>query len=143
MLLKIAPWPPLAAQLAPDWVLLVLIYWSLELPDRYGVVTAWAIGLLIDVLTGRLLGQFALNYAILIYLCIKQQRRLKHFPLLQQGLFILFILFVSQLIVFWTENLGQSTQFQASFILPIITGTFIWPLLHSLITHLRLATRST
>ena len=139
MMLKIAPWPMPIPKLAPDWILLTLIYWSLEIPDRYGVITAWIIGLLTDVLTGRLLGQFALSYALLIYLCIKQHRRIKHSPVIQQGLFIMFILFLSRLIIFWTENLQHTTQFELSFWLPILTGTIVWPFIHSLLTRLRLA----
>ncbi len=37
----------------PDWIVLVLIYWSIALPERFGVFTACAIGLLSDVLTGK------------------------------------------------------------------------------------------
>ncbi|MEY4767510.1 MAG: rod shape-determining protein MreD, partial [Pseudomonadota bacterium] len=65
MSLRIAPFPQLIRIFNPDWVLLVLIYWTLALPYRRGVLTAWGIGLLTDVLTGRLLGEYALIYALI------------------------------------------------------------------------------
>lgn len=138
MMLKITPWPMPIPNFMPDWVLLTLIYWSLEQPDRYGVITGWIIGLFVDVLTGRLLGQYALGFALIIYLCLKQHRRLQHLPFLQQGLFILVLMFLSQFIIFWTENLKHSTQFQTAFWLPVVTGTLIWPIFHHIMTRIRM-----
>ena len=66
--LRIAPWPGEMAALNPDWVLLVLIYWSLAIPERVGIFHAWTFGLLTDVLTGRMLGQYALAYSLVIYI---------------------------------------------------------------------------
>ena len=62
MCLRIAPLSGDLALLSPDWVLLVLIYWALYLPERVGIVHAWIFGLLTDVLLGRMLGQYALAY---------------------------------------------------------------------------------
>ena len=84
MCLKIAP---LQAQLAvynPDWVLLTLIYWSLAVPERVGVFHAWSFGLLTDVLTGRMFGQYALAYSLVIYLCLSLDKRLRQFPFSQR-----------------------------------------------------------
>lgn len=56
MCLRIVPLSDDLALLNPDWVLLVLIYWSLYLPDRVGIFHAWIFGLFTDVLLGRMLG---------------------------------------------------------------------------------------
>jgi rod shape-determining protein MreD len=104
MSLRIAPWPGEMAALNPDWVLLVLIYWSLAIPERVGIFHAWTFGLLTDVLTGRLLGQYALAYSLVIYICLKLHKRLRQFPLLQQGLFIFFCLLLSQLLLFFNKK---------------------------------------
>ncbi len=97
MCLRIAPMSGVMAAINPDWVLLSLIYWALAVPERVGIFHAWTFGLLTDVLMGRQFGQHALTYSLIIYLCLKLHKRLRQFPLIQQGLFIFFCLLLSQL----------------------------------------------
>lgn len=141
MCLRIAPLSGDWALLNPDWVLLALIYWSLNLPERVGIFHAWIFGLLTDVLLGRLLGQYALAYALIIYICLKLHKRLRQFPFLQQGLFIFFCLLLSQLLLFFIKNLQHPAQLQASFWLPVITGTLAWPLVYGLLSFVSLFRR--
>ena len=137
MALRILPLPTSLDTINPDWVLLVLLYWVMTTPERCGVLNAWVIGLLVDVLTGRLLGQYALAYALACYVCIKL-KRLQHHALLQQSIIIFMILSLSQVMLFWTENIQSPTAFQIAFWLPVITGTLCWPLVSALFRSLRL-----
>ena len=141
MCLRIAPWPGEMAAFNPDWVLLVLIYWSLAIPDRVGIFHAWIFGLFTDVLTGRMLGQYALAYSLVIYICIKLHKRLRQFPILQQGLFVFFCLLLSQLLLFFIKNLQHPAQLHASFWLPVFTGTLCWPLVYGVLRFVRLSRR--
>ncbi|MEQ1528319.1 MAG: rod shape-determining protein MreD [Methylococcales bacterium] len=138
MSLRIAPWPDSISLFNPDWILLTLIYWALALPERVGVFHAWAFGILTEVLTGRLFGQYALAYSLCIYFCLKRHKRLRHMPLLQQGLFIFFCLLLSDLLTFWLKTLQHSAQMQPTFLLPIITGTLCWPVVYTTLRHIRL-----
>lgn len=142
MCLRIAPLPPTLAAFNPDWVLLTLIYWSLALPERVGIFHAWTFGLLTDVLTGRLFGQYALAYSLVIYICLKLHKRLRQFPLLQQGLFIFFCLLLSQLLLFFIKNLQHPAQLHGSFWLPVFSGTLCWPLVHTMLRFVRLKKRN-
>lgn len=137
MALRILPLPTGLDTINPDWVLLVLLYWVTTTPDRIGVLNAWVIGLLVDVLTGRLLGQYALAYAIVCYICIKAHTRLQNHALLQQGAIIFLLLLLSQAMLFWTENIQSPTSFQVAFWLPVITGAICWPLVHTLFHRVR------
>ncbi len=141
MCLRIAPWPGEMSAFNPDWVLLVLVYWSLTLPDRVGIFHAWTFGLLTDVLTGRLLGQYALAYSLVIYICLKLHKQLRQFPMLQQGLFVFFCLLLSQLLLFFIKNLQHPAQLHASFWLPVFTGTLCWPLVYGVLRFVRLSRR--
>ncbi len=38
--------PQWLGYLRPAWVLLVVFYWVMALPDRLGMITAWLVGLL-------------------------------------------------------------------------------------------------
>jgi len=141
MCLRIAPWPSGLAAINPDWVLLSLIYWSLAVPERVGIFHAWTFGLLTDVLTGRLFGQYALAYSLVIYLCLNLHKRLRQFPLIQQGLFIFFCLLLSQLLLFLIKNIHNPAQLRASFWLPVFSGTLCWPLVYTVLRFVRLAKR--
>lgn len=142
MCLRIAPWPSELSIYNPDWVLMTLIYWSLALPERFGIFHAWTIGLLTDVLTGRLMGQYALAYSLVIYVCLKLHKRIRQFPLIQQGLFIFVCLLLSQLLVFLVKNLQNPAQIHASFWFPVLSGTFCWPLVYNILRFVRLFHRS-
>jgi rod shape-determining protein MreD len=139
--LRIAPLPGALAAFNPDWVLLSLIYWSLAVPERVGIFHAWTFGLLTDVLTGRLLGQYALAYSLVIYICLKLHKRLRQFPLIQQGLFIFCCLLLSQLLLFLIKNFQHPAQLHASFWLPVFTGTVSWPMVYTVLRFVRLSQR--
>ena len=48
LILSIMPLPDAVAPFRPDWVAVVLIYWSLIEPRRYGLFTAFWLGLVVD-----------------------------------------------------------------------------------------------
>ncbi len=152
MCLRIAPFPLVISHLNPDWVLLLLIYWSLALPYQQGVVNAWLVGLLTDVLIGCPLGEHALVYVLIVYVCITLHKRLRQFPLLQQMVFIFSCLLIAQIIVFWVESMRGVTKissmfggdalkmtrhFSMSFWLSILTGTLVWPFINPILHFIR------
>ena len=57
------PMPDWAELWRPSWVALVLIYWCIAVPERTGVIAGWVVGLLVDVMSGTLLGQHGLAFA--------------------------------------------------------------------------------
>ena len=54
--------PDAVMHLKPLFTLLVLIYWNMALPDKVGISEALVIGLLLDILTGPILGLHALLF---------------------------------------------------------------------------------
>lgn len=139
MCLKILPLPPAFVVYNPDWVLLTLIYWSLALPDRVGIFHAWSFGLLTDVLTGRMFGQYALAYSIVIYICLSLHKRLRQFPVFQQAVFIFCCLLLSQLLLFFIKNIKYTGQLKPTFWLPVFVGTLCWPVVYTVLRFVRLA----
>ena len=125
--LRIFPWPGVAPLLNPDWILMSLVYWSLTAPERIGVGRAWVVGVLTDALTGRMLGQYALAYSIVVYICAKLHMRIRQFPLSQQAATIFLLLLLSQLLIFWTENLQGHTALTWAYWLPSWVGAALWP----------------
>jgi rod shape-determining protein MreD len=124
--LNLLPLPSSVAVNNPDWVLLCLVYWALALPERVGVVSAWCVGLIMDVLTAHLMGQHAMAYALVIYLCIRIHRRMRLYPPVQQAVSVFFYLGGSQVFLFWTGRLQGSQEKPAIAWFAIVLGAIMW-----------------
>src|SRR5690348_3654604 len=92
LLLMLMPLPQALAPLKPYWPALVLIYWSLEAPERTGIGLAFLVGLGADLLDGALLGEQALRLAALTFIVLRFRARLRFFPMWQQALAVLVLL---------------------------------------------------
>jgi len=93
-LLNLLPWGSLIG--VPDFVALVLIFWSIHQPRKVGIGVAFLMGLLMDVHDASLLGENALAYTLLSYFAIMIHRRVLWFPLGTQMLHVLPLLLVMQ-----------------------------------------------
>jgi rod shape-determining protein MreD len=131
--------PPWLDALRPYWVALVLIYWALETQDLISLGWAFIIGLLLDLLTGSLLGLHALSLVIIIYLVTRFRPRLRFFPPWQQALSLFALLLNDRIILLWIISLRGDPLPPLSFWLPPIIGTVVWPWLFLLLDRVRSA----
>ena len=70
----------------PDFLALVVVFWSVHQPLRIGVGAAFMFGLAMDVHQASLLGQHALAYTALSFFAITIHRRLLWFTVPSQAL---------------------------------------------------------
>ena len=49
LIMELAPWPAGFQAFKPSWLVLVLLYWTLALPDRVSIGWAFLLGLLWDI----------------------------------------------------------------------------------------------
>ena len=121
------PMPDWAALWRPAWVALVLIYWCMALPSRAGVLVGWVVGLLLDVMTGTLVGQHALALAVTAYVAHQLHRRVRVLPIWQQGVTVFGLVFVFQALVLWINGIkGMPVSLQAYLTAPL-TSMLLWP----------------
>ena len=137
LLLTVIPLPDWALTLRPDWVGLVLIYWCMALPDRVGVTTGWFMGLMVDLLTGTLLGQHALSLTIVAYVTLNFHQRLRLVPVWQQSLTILVLLVLHQLLSLWISRIICRPGVPWYFWTPSLLGMIIWPLVYATLRGMR------
>jgi len=121
----------------PDWVAMVLIYWCLALPHRFGMGIGWLVGLLVDVGRGALLGQHALAFATLAYLTLQTHRRLRAFALWQQAVSVLVFLLIEQVLVFWISGVIGYPPRDGWYLAPAVGGMIGWPLLFVVLRDVR------
>ena len=96
LILQVFPLPQWADQLRPQWPLLILIYWSMALPERAGIFTALIVGLIVDGMLDDLLGQHALAYALAIYIVMTTYKRLRLTPMWQQAVAVFLLLMIER-----------------------------------------------
>jgi rod shape-determining protein MreD len=136
-ILTIMPLPEWAQTFRPQWVVLILIYWCLALPERVGVGVGWIAGLLLDVLTGSLLGQHALGLAVVAFLTLKLYRRVRVLPLPQQMFTVFVLLLVERLLTLWSAAVaGYATPSLWYWLTPMI-GTLLWPWVYVILRDIR------
>jgi len=137
LVLTITPLPEWARYLRPDFVTMVLIYWCLAMPERIGVGIAWTMGLLVDTLTGTLLGQNALGMSVVAYLTLGLYQRIRLFPLWQQSLFVWALLVIHQTLDLWINGIIGRPNHTWKYWVPSVLGMLMWPLIFKLLRGIR------
>lgn len=137
LILMILPLPDWAQSYRPNWVALILIYWSMALPKRVGLWFALITGLLVDSLQGTLLGQHALALVIIMYLNLNLYQRIRVLSLPQQSFYVFSLLFICQLIVAWVEGIMGRPTSLSSFLWAPLVGMLIWPWVFVILRDIR------
>ncbi len=139
-LLTIMPIPVWAEPFRPEWILLLVIYWSMTTPRWIGVGSAWGLGLMVDVLRGALLAQHALGFALTAFISIRFYQRVRSYPLHQQALFIAMILLPHMSVSLWVYGvLGQDPE-SWTYWSPALASAIVWPWIYIVMRAVRRTT---
>lgn len=134
LILQVFPLPDWADQLRPQWPLLVLVYWSMLLPERVGIFTAMIVGLFVDVMLDALLGQHVLAYAVAIFIVITTYKRLRLMHAWQQALVVFLLLMIERIVTAVVLGMTRGQATDLYFWFPPLTGMLLWPLLGLLLS---------
>ena len=137
-LLAIVPLPEWAMSYRPEWVPMVLIYWAMALPYRVGIGSAWAVGLVLDVLEGSNLGVNALALVVVAYVALSLHQRMRMFSVLQQSGLVLALVGLNLMVCNWLQIVtGQSVSSNLMFLTAALTSAVTWPSLFPLLRQIR------
>lgn len=140
-LLTLLPLPEMLEPFKPYWVAMVVVYWSLETHDTISLGLAFLVGLLLDILSGSLMGLHALSLVIMVFLVQRFRSRLRFFPPWQQALSVLGLLVNDRIILIWiTALLGEPIP-TWEYWLPPLVAMAIWPWLFLLLDRIRARAR--
>ncbi len=137
LMLTMMPLPDSVSAFRPDWVALIMIFWTMTVPRRISVGVAWIVGIFVDVSQGTLLGQHALALCAVAYVTVKFHLLMRVFPLMQLTATIFAILALYQFLLFWINGVVGINAPSISYWAPVITGTLIWPLLYTFVSGVR------
>jgi rod shape-determining protein MreD len=143
-MLSIIPLPEWGLALRVDWIGLLIIFWSMTLPRTFGIGSAWACGIILDILLGSPLGQNALGYVIIIFIISKMHQLFLSVPLFQQAFFIALLLIIKQLLSLWINGItGHLPGDLLLFFFPSLLVFIVWPwlfiIMRDICRNLRLA----
>jgi len=136
-MLMITPMPAAVEAFRPDWLALVLMFWSMAVPRSYSVGIAWLIGIVLDVAQGTLLGQHALALCVIVYITVKFHLLMRVFPLSQLTATVFALLALYQFLLFWINGVAGVTAPAIDYWGPVVAGTIVWPFLSILLSGLR------
>ncbi|EHR40695.1 rod shape-determining protein MreD [Alishewanella jeotgali] len=137
LLLTIIPLPYQMTLFRPDWALLVIIYWTLALPRKVSIGTAFVVGFLTDILVGTVLGVNALAFSVVSFIVAANYLKIRNFSMLQQALLVAMFLALYQLLLFWLSHFLTGVNFRPGYLWPVLTGMLAWPWLFWLLRRYR------
>ena len=147
MILEIIPFseglPAEIGFLRPDLVIMTLVYWTIALPHRAGVILAWVSGIIMDVLVGNFLGQFGCTFVIISYFVLKFYQRLRMFSVWQQAILVGGLVILHQGLSSIFEYIFDVSFWSAWNLLSVLSSALIWPLVFLLLRSLRRSLRLT
>ena len=124
--LSVLPWSGTWLLARPDFVLIVLIFWTVHEPRMMGQGMAFTIGLVMDVSDSMLLGQHAFAYVIAVFGAQVLRVRILSFGLMEQTLHVLGLTLVAAVVMLLLNLLlGADYPGLAFFISPVLTA-FAW-----------------
>lgn len=113
---------------APDYLMLILVFWSLHQPRRVGMGVAFGFGLAMDVHQASLLGQHALCYTLICFVVAMVQRRVMWFKAGAQALQLLPLFALVHLLEFSLRLMFGNAAFSWLLILAPIFEALLWPI---------------
>ena len=113
--------------IAPEWILLINIYWALALPSNTKMLLAFVSGLFVDIVLGHPLGISSLSFVIFVYIILSLYNSLRYMTVPQQMIVLFILLIVKQHFFIWTFYVfALDMDYQTLIISSFITAA-LWP----------------
>ena len=114
---------------APEWILLIAVYWSIAVPSNGKLLLAFICGIVVDIVYGQVLGISSLFYVILIYLILRLYNSLRYMTIAQQAV-VLFLILIKQHLLVWAYYIIDSSIDYQALIVGTLVSSVVWPLIY-------------
>jgi len=135
LVLTVLPLPVWLDVLRPAFLVLTVLYWSINAPRAGGIGLGFTCGVMLDVFQGPVLGEHALALAIVAYIAVREHQRIRSKPAFQQSLLVLAALIVYEFVLFaidgWTGH-PVTTPLRW---LHCLTGALVWPPVAAMLSY--------
>lgn len=137
LVLQVFELPYGLAVLRPLWVPLILAYWAVVTPEPSGLLAAFVMGLLLDVLLGCVLGQHALGLTVMVFVVLLARGWLTLFPVWQEAGALVLVWGLYSFLMFWIDGATQHRADPWLQWVPVLTTSVVWPPMVALLNGLR------
>jgi rod shape-determining protein MreD len=135
LILTVVPLPPWADMVRPQFLVLAVLYWSVNAPRTGDIAFGFFAGLMLDIFQGPVLGEHALALALISYIAVREHQRIRSKPMFQQALIVFAALVVYEFVLFaidgWT---GHPITSPLRWI-HTVTGALIWPFAAAMLSY--------
>ena len=112
--------------MAPEWLLLINIYWAIALPTNKKLILAFISGSFVDIMYGQVLGLTSLTYVVFIYIILRLYNSLRYMTVTQQMVVISFFILIKQHFFVWSNSvIGINSEYFDLMISAVISG-ILW-----------------
>jgi len=127
LVLYILPLPIAISATRPSFLLLLVFYWVLALPQKVGVMHACFLGLIVDILLGSTLGVNALLLSLVSYFVTSYYQKIRNFNMAKTTITIGILVFVDYLFLYWIASSERNIVLHDYYFIPLLTSMLIWP----------------
>jgi rod shape-determining protein MreD len=127
LVLSVLPLPVWLDVVRPAFVVLTVLYWSINAPRAGGIGLGFACGLMLDVFQGPVLGEHALALSIVAYIAVREHQRIRSKPAFQQSLLVFAALVFYEFVVFAIDGWTGHPVTSPTRWVHCLTGAIIWP----------------
>jgi len=122
---------------APEWLLLINVYWAIALPTNKKLILAFISGYFVDILYGQVLGLTSLTYVIFIYIILRLYNSLRYMTVTQQMVVISFFILIKQHFFVWSNSvIGINSEYFDLMISTVISG-ILWLPTYYILRYIR------
>jgi rod shape-determining protein MreD len=133
--LSALPLPYWLAVFRPQFLVLVVLYWSITAPRAGGLMLGLLAGLALDVFQGSVLGEHALALSLITYIAVREHLRIRSKPLLQQALMLPAALVLYEFVAFAIDGWTGHPMTNPLRWVHAATGAISWPLVSLVLTR--------
>jgi rod shape-determining protein MreD len=127
LILTVLPLPPWLDAVRPEFLVLAVLYWSVNAPRTGGIALGFFAGLLLDVFQGPVLGEHALALSIITYIAVREHQRVRAKPAIQQAMFVFVALLFYEVVLFMIDGWTGHPVTSPLRWVHALTGALIWP----------------
>ena len=133
MVLTIIPLPDGINSFRLPWLMMAVIYFSIFNVSLIGIISAWLSGLILDLLTGGLMGENAMILAVLSYLSYRFRFQIRVYPIWQIMAVVLILLSFGELLSIWIQGVSGNMNFTITAWINITIAVILWPIFMGII----------
>ena len=128
IILTVMPVPELLDQYRLPWLTMTVIFFSIFNISLIGIISVWFSGLILDIMTGGLMGENALILAVLSYLSYRFRFQIRVYPMWQIMLIVLMLLSLGELISLWINGVSGTMSFNIYDWINVGIAVLVWPI---------------